>query len=770
MRSSIAGCIACVALGLSAFASAQSTDFQDRLLPSSAQLIGAPSSSTLLGPTARAEPSTGSGFLHAPVLNKIESGGVTYELSTVHRVIDPRTGTTHLAMKVLNDPRGYAFLSMDGQQRMVGTLHTSTGTVEIDRDGLARPAAREADPAMRELRRRHDRIVQLSEIQPEIAMSSEHGRSLHIRGGQLGQLAEKQILSGLRAALQRVALLNYMPSATEIRIVGDESTSDLRAVDFEQVIDGVPVWKRNRVLVSNDGRIIEMSTQFVDPARAQSGRLMKAGEAVNVATDALEEKFKSLLPYLKLLRRPALHYYDVPGESALAARYVVAADVGEHGIWRVLVDAATGETEIVDPAQPAAGFVVCYDPLEGTQPTTPSRCTDPTGVDVYVRPPDTAASTCVLPNRPKDPTPCRLADTTGADIGLNTALGALEVISQTYPSLCCNNLGGADRSIDVVVRTGAATSGVAYYPDSESIMSPPGNTGFRSIESLWHELGHHVLHVINPHLMSLYNGPGEVFASSFIEAYADLIQAAISETAPSTGTYTYGDPWFMGDGANGSANRDLYDESFTFVRLTENLSNHARGQAITTYFYKVKQMSGMSTTRFMQLLAQLGANLRDFDGNGLDLIDFKGALLLSASPSETALREAINSKFDEMYAPLPGSGSGPLPIPVPPSPGAPPPPSPVTVAPAGCAPGQNGSVLSKWHVQWQPVAGATHYVGYFKFRFSTYIQDTTTTSLLETYAETNTPAWVFFASCNASGCGNTSNQALITHRPDCGGG
>lgn len=60
-------------------------------------------------------------------------------------------------------------------------------------------------------------------------------------------------------------------------------------------------------------------------------------------------------------------------------------------------------------------------------------------------------------------------------------------------------------------------------------------------------------------------------------------------------------------------------------------------------------------------------------------------------------------------------------------------------------------------------------IGYFKFRFSTYIQDTTTTSALETYAVTNTPAWVFFASCNASGCGYTSNQALITHRPDCGG-
>ena len=44
----------------------------------------------------------------------------------------------------------------------------------------------------------------------------------------------------------------------------------------------------------------------------------------------------------------------------------------------------------------------------------------------------------------------------------------------------------------------------------------------------------------------------------------------------------------------------------------------------------------------------MGDRIDDFDGNGIDLIDLKNTLHLVIAPSETALINAVNSKFERV--------------------------------------------------------------------------------------------------------------------------
>lgn len=726
----------------------------------------------------------GFGQHSAPVM-RMELAGVTYELALVKRVVEARSGITHVAMKVIDDPSGYAFLSIDPANRIVGTIATSNGSFAIrpDQDPRTQRVARSAGvtpgtaPAGLEhdvLASSHQRQLQLAQIQPEVAVGSEAGKSLHIRGGHLGTIASATIRNtDLLAALRTQASINYLPVDAHVRITSIREFAGGRSIEFTQVIGAVPVWHRNRMVIGLGGEILEVATQFVDPARRPEGDFIDGRVAAARAKRALEYAFETPMESWSVVRSE-LYYYDIPGQPALLPRYKLAIKEGAAGLREVLVDAVSGDAEIVDTARPAAGFRVCFDNNGANGAPHPTTCAAQTGVgQAFSRAPDSSTVTCHSrgggPGSPQQSL-CTYYDVKGGEVAIRTAIDALEIVSQTYPSICCTKIGGSDRSIDVVVETSGTTSGLHYDVLNESIMTPSGNLDMRNVEGVWHEFGHHVLRMLNPNVDSLYSV--EPFAAAFNEAFADLIHAAIGETGPQTvvdGRYTYGDPWYLGDGYAPFVQRDLYDESFTFVRTTENRSPHERGQAITTFFYKVKQASGISPTRFMGLIAQVGLNMRDFDSNGLDLIDLLGALNLSAGGSETALRSAIDSVFQQMYAPLPGNTTGPLPIAIPPPPGAPGSPV-ISVTPNGCVNLPAGGVGSNYRVQWAPVAGATSYTAFFKFRNAAYIHDVFTTAQTAADAYTNAPAWVSVSACNSAGCGSTSGQVPISHRPDCGGG
>jgi hypothetical protein len=91
-------------------------------------------------------------------------------------------------MRVLDDPQGYALISMDADDRIVGSLQLATGRFHIAQDQLSPVLLAQAaddeqavgdstNPALAVLARRHERALRLSEIQPEVSVSSEQGRA-----------------------------------------------------------------------------------------------------------------------------------------------------------------------------------------------------------------------------------------------------------------------------------------------------------------------------------------------------------------------------------------------------------------------------------------------------------------------------------------------------------------------------------------------------------------------------------------------------------------
>lgn len=714
--------------------------------------------------------------------------GRTYELGAIAEVIDPKFGFRHITMQVFDLPESYARFSVGLNRQVVGTVQTPAGTYRILPSGdgwqlvyRIREGANGAEPlrhkriapvtsheGARRLERRHVQLEKLADIGPEIVVTSEQGRTLSIRGGRLGILPRGKLRAAdIARVLHKLSDLTYADSTLEVRTTEIRALRTGTRVEFEQVIKGIPVWRRNFIVVRHDGTIEELMTQLVDPARTQDLPFVSEGEALKHAADALEEKFKTRLAEIELITLPQLHYHVVPFQVDLVPRYQFAIDAGERGNWWVSVNAHTGESEVSDPRQFADvfGYHICRDPSGASAPH-PTRCSDP-GADIMWTNPLHGNPSCPYANPMGGYNPCVVGEAGAVQNALLNADRALKDIHQSGFASCCGSLGGPDRLVEVVYRTSGTTEpGAHYNTATESITTPVGDTSLESVENVWHEFGHHVLHKYNPNTTALYDQPNQKFASAFIESYGDVIEAGLAPLAYQNPQLYVGDPWIHGDGPNHPGpNRNLKDTQLTFAHLVSQSDHHERGRAISSFFYQVKTASNISDRRFMELLLEVGDGLYDVDGNGLDLIDLKNALHLAIRPGETALLNAMDSKFTAMYSPVDGIVPNPAAAP---DPSAPPTPNPVTARFYRCRTNASGVRWSDWLVEWPASPGATHYLGFLKGLGSPFISDITDTTNLSAIAAVRGTAWASVEACNQNGCSSLSNQVQVyTKLPEC---
>lgn len=369
---------------------------------------------------------------------------------------------------------------------------------------------------------------------------------------------------------------------------------------------------------------------------------------------------------------------------------------------------------------------------------------------------------------------CRSGPALRANHALNEANVVLHTVQQTDATICCDRLGGSDHILDVVIKTSATTSVAAYEPVSESILSNPTSNYLSNFDVVWHELGHHILYknATAYGFPTAYGASGEFFTTAFVEAFADLMTAAISMNARDTtkNVLQSGEPWSLADGGAPppDGHRNLADQGITsFYHLSSSNDPHEAGRAISKYFYNVFTTSGMTGPRFAELLLQVSRQIRDVDQNRLDLGDVKAALLASARSGETALVNAINARFSEMYNNIPGVNDGHPPIGVPVSSNAPPPPYPVTVLFEGNCPIVNGVRTTEWRVQWSPSPFAVSY-RVFGQQVNGPLSDLATTSGTFIFAHTNVTAQISVSACGANGaCGGSSARVLVNMRSEC---
>ena len=607
-----------------------------------------------------------------------------FRLAWVAETVEGSGAVRHESMQLLDVPNGYARFSVSGDL-VVGTIVTPQAIYRIVPSGQGKQAVfatfatessyansrytRQLSASLESsaLERRHVRLERLAEIQPEYVDSSEAGRYLGIRGGKLGRITGRADANQVRAVIDSLGDLANAPESLEVRIEGISSHQEGNHIEFRQLVEGTAYFALNEIDTDKAGNVVNLQTQFVDASKAEEVSILQS-EAQRRAVKAIEDRIKAPLKEIELLKPTELYYYRDASTQRLAPYYTFYIRAQRtDGTWAVHVDATNGQARILENPQ-EFGWRVCADASSTAHPTS---CTD-VGADViwyhtYNQP---AGGGAQCPYRePRNPnTKCTTTDPGQGKWAMIEANNTLHTVQQANPGVCCDRIGGADHTVDLVFKTSATTAVAEYDPASESVRSATSSDYLRNMDVAWHEFGHHVLYknASSFPFSTTYGTSGEYFTTVFVEAFGDLMTAGLTLNVQSTTTafVNVGTAWKVGDGdfpPSGMMQRQLDDPSVTsFYHISTAATPHDASRAISKYFYRVYTTSGISAARFAEFLLQVSRNIRDVDSNHLDLLDVKAALSASVKSGETALAAAINARFDEMYNNIPGV-SGPNP-------------------------------------------------------------------------------------------------------------
>jgi hypothetical protein len=704
--------------------------------------------------------------------------GRTLKLAVIAETYSPNTIDRYVTAAVLNVPGAYARFTV-GLDRVVGTLVTPEATYRLlpagsgqvsvhkvgtkDATGTARyrqiEQAGSLDAAMEQ---RHIQLERLAQIQPTRAFASQSGRYFKAEGGQLGTLTGEPSAQAVASVLRALADVNYAPDQLQLRIRGIHSSSRGRLIDFQQTIRNIPVMGSNQLMLDATGKVIEITTQFVDPSQASDLPVMSEEDARKAAIREVEKETKGAVSEYEVLG-PVTLQYERETDASLAAYYTLALRPLPAGrAVSVHVNAHSGQATVLINPQ-AFGWRVCSRYQADPGPANPTTCSDSNAWLIWDNSYGAAAG-CVTIVRPKDggyPAGCGNANAQGA----NNAMKHADIALNKVPAPI---IGGGDRTVDVVYQTNSATSAAEYNTATESIVSNTTSTLLRNAEVVWHELGHHILVTsgTNFNWKSTYNQPGREFETAFEEAFGDLISVGVAMNIDPTTEVSYGTVWTYADGT--TTQRRLDDPAVTsFYYMSQAPDLHQAGRAISKYFYQVFTAAGLNAQRFLELLLQVGQTLRDFDGSGkIDLIDLRTALQQSVRANETALLNAVNAQFDAMYNNIPpGQQPPPIGVPAPPVPAAAP--FPIVAVFTGACPVVNGARTSEWRVDW----GAVPYAVIYRVTAIAggTLWDVAQTPSLWTYAQTNlSNGEVYVQGCNSIGqCGPPSIHVAVYHQPSC---
>jgi hypothetical protein len=709
-------------------------------------------------------------------------GGQKLDLAWVAESQDPSYAFRHVTYKVTNLP-GYARFTVSPEQ-IVGTVVTPAASYRIvsstrDRQRVYRQAKERhaVDPRDQHLsmiERRHVLLERLAAIQPLQADASETGRSLFIEGGSLGSLdTQNPTPEAIVATLRKYGDLTQAPERLEVAIGSMHRHRAGTSIEFRQLIDGVPVWQANRIETGADGAIQRMSTQFFDPSLAQEVRITSDARVMALARQAIERETGRRVTQPELLKSTELSYAVETPDLALVPYYRAhIKDEKQGGAWTVLVNAYSGESRLLARPQ-EFGWRYCQD-RQLDQTHHPLTCASAPGTfQIFYHDYQSGLpSQCAYTPRPRDQGPCRTIEGRVPEYAMTVANTVLDAIEDATPGLCCAQIGGLDHTVEIVSHTSGAdpSPGIAaaYDPTTESIISAGSIT---SIETLWHELGHHILYKSATQFDFASNYlRGKPFVDAFVEAYGDLTDVAMAlQTAPSTNIERdYGDPWIHGDGPKGNGARNLKDPSITsFYHMTQFPAAHEGGRAIGKLFYLVYQTRGsMTGQRFQQFLLQVAQNIKDTDANGLDLFDLRRAMVASVWPNEIGFEANIMSNFDAMYNAMPPTTSPPVGAPPSTAPLAP---LPVAVFTGGCPIMDNNTIGSQWLVTWNRPANVVFYVVSANAVSDGRLLDLVHVQGEQVFAETNTDAIVSVQACNSFNLCSTPGRTTVHHRTSCAG-
>ena len=738
----------------------------------------------LRGPSRQGSTATGVSFGNLPQDRTLEISieSRTYALSVVEEIQDFKRGVRHVAATIQNEPGGYARFTIDGTSgsgQVVGTLHTSHDNYRIGPHSSGQQLVfREKQPealmqaaqssmasgglhTLSKLERIHQRAEMLATIQPWRARIEEDAGHLFIQRGNLGSLRDNST-EAVRAVIQRLAVLTSLDVAPAIRITGafgSGSGKGGQIIRFEQLINGIPVERRNEIRVDEGGKVTEVTTSFVNPELVAAQALLKPEAAEGLARHALDFELRGAAGKVTIIAAPVLTYIVSNAQLELTPVYrlTLATEAGEPFV--ITVGASTGQTSVM----PAAVYVVGdqFRHRVCTKSTAPGSFS-PTACGVSNTPlvwsertdtPGSITYKCEWTFHLSNPSnPCPLPKHQTPKDVMHSVDAAWEQATANSPAVCCSNVGGSDDRVDVLVGSSIGGAG-AYNPPTDTIVLPENYS--TNPDAVAHEAAHAYQNAYNGQLLNALG-----FKRSVAEGLADVATAVWAEKTGYSGT---GSAWVIGDGTSPILSpRDLATTR-TWGDLNASSNVYAQGAVIGNYFYRLRQTGAVSIDRLLEYALEVQSRVVDVSGDGMDLYDLKRALTDAVRPGETGLLNAVNETFSTMNNVSSGPG-GPSDIPAGPgqpgAPNAPLPPAGLNSTPYGCAAGPGGEALSYYTVSFGLSPGATSYDGFFRHSNGLYYVygGSTITSPGNAGANYNT---VFrLRACNANGCSALSTSSV----------
>ena len=728
----------------------------------------------LHGPGAQGSAAGGIGFGALPQDRALQLSieGQTYTLSIVEEIQDLKRGVRYVSAAMPNDPAGYARFTIDGSSgQVVGSLHTSSddyrivphssGQQLVFRKKLPESLAAGQQRALSKLERIHQRAEMLAAIQPSRARIEEGAGHLFIQDGSLGSLRSNSP-EAIRAVIQRLAALTSLDVAPSIRITGifaSAAGTGPRIIRFEQVINGIPVERRNEIRVDAAGKVTEVNVAFVDPESVPARTLLTAKAAERSARKALDFELRGAAGTITLMAAPELKYAVANAQLELTPLYTfdLATAAGEP--YSVTVDASTGQTQVLSGVVYVVGdqfrHRICRR-IDAPGASNPQQCPISNVQPVLTERTDTPGSItykCEWTFTIGDPAnPCTMPKHTTPKDVIHSVDAAWEQATASNPGVCCSNVGGTDDRVDVVVGS-AVTGSAGYIPTTDTILLPDNYA--LNPDAIAHETAHAHQEAYNGPLL-----PSSGFKLSVAEGLADAATGVWAEKTAYPGS---GTAWVIGDGTSPTISpRDLRTPR-TFADLDASGDVHVQGAVIGNFFYRLRQSGAATLDRLLAYVLEVESRVVDVNGDGMDLYDLKRALTDSVRPSETALLNAVNQTFSTMNNVSTGPG-GSADIPAGPgqpgAPNAPPPPTNLSGTPFGCRIGPQGAPLSYYNVSFTLSPGATSYDGFFRSANGIYYGYGGSGTSSPSQAGANFNTILRLRACNANGCSSLSTSSV----------
>jgi len=259
----------------------------------------------------------------------IDADGRTLELQGIAETADPeRPRYRYVTAQIRNVPAGYARFVISGEF-IVGTVVTPVATYRVlpATDGrpfalhlLARsddPAARFrliAEPWAREQELRHVQMERLAYINPRQVWQNDAGQYFSARGGNFGKLTAFDARS-VAAALRNFAELTWAPDPLDLEIIRvAPMVPEGTLVEFSQKVRGIALSRTDRLMTAADGTIVELTTQFVDPAWASHRRVISEKEGLAAAIEQIAIETGSPVTSYEL-KQPTTLLYSAEGRT-----------------------------------------------------------------------------------------------------------------------------------------------------------------------------------------------------------------------------------------------------------------------------------------------------------------------------------------------------------------------------------------------------------------------------------------------------------------------